>query len=284
MPKPDPSQILADLIARLGEPDFADRLMLALNALCNADMCSGFAITTGKPRALFAASIDPRRSAFARIATLRYVQKYWKRDTATAYTLGRAHRSVKTIRRPSSVIRDIDYRHECYAEGEVVERLSICRSGAVPFVINAYRDRASGPFSPAEINRFEAAAPILMASLEKHQQLVAATHDTISPSQINAQAKQRALMDDAGLSQRETQVLAAILSGMDQNAIAQAIGIKTSTVITYRRRAYAKLGVRTRAELCARAANRPSSLGTDQVSGNQFPNSHRPPMRADDAA
>lgn len=254
MPKPDPSQILADLIARLGESDFADRLMLALNALCGADMCSGFAITAGRPRALFAASIDPRRSAFARIATLRYVQKYWKRDTATAYTLGRAHRSVKTIRRPSSVIRDIDYRHECYAEGEVIERLSICRAGPVPTVVNAYRDRASGPFSPAEIERFEAAAPVLMASLEKHQQLVAAAH-AISPNHINAQAKQRAIMDDAGLSEREAQVLAAILSGMDQNAIAQAIGIKTSTVVTYRRRAYAKLGVRTRTELRARTFN-----------------------------
>lgn len=264
MPKPYPSQILADLIARLGEPDFADRLMVALNALCGADMCSGFAISAGKARALFAVSIDPRRSAFARIATLRYVQKYWKRDIATAYTLGRAHRSVKTVRRPSSVIRDIDYRHECYAEGEVVERLSICRSGTMPIVVNAYRDRASGPFSPAEIDCFEAAAPILMASLEKHQQLFTAAR-AVSPNRINAQAKQRAIMDDAGLSQRETQVLAAILSGMDQNAIAQAIGVRASTVVTYRRRGYAKLGVRTRAELRARAFNNwPSSPETAQ--------------------
>jgi DNA-binding CsgD family transcriptional regulator len=218
-------------------------------------MCSGFAISAGKARALFAVSINPRRSAFARIATLRYVQKYWKRDTATAYALGRAHRSVKTIRRPTSVIRDIDYRHECYAEGEVVERLSICRSGAMPIVVNAYRDRESGPFSPTEIDCFEAAAPILMASLEKHQQLVEAARDAISPNNSDTQAKRRIAMDDAGLSQREAQVLAAILSGMDQNAIAKAIGVKASSVVTYRRRGYAKLGVQSRAELRARVFN-----------------------------
>ena len=253
VPKPDRSQILADLIARLGEPDFADQLMLALNALCGADMCSGFAISAGKARALFAGSMDPRRSAFARIATLRYVQKYWKHDTATAYTLGRAHQSVKTLRRPSSVIRDIDYRHECYAEGEVVERLSICRSGTIQIVVNAYRDRASGPFSPAEIDCFEAAAPILMASLEKHQQLTAATRGANAPNDAHALANQLAAIEDAGLSEREAQVLASILTGMDQNAIAKAIGVKTSTVVTFRRRGYAKLGVRNRAELRARA-------------------------------
>lgn len=255
MSNPEQGQILADLVVRLGEPGFADQLMLTLHALCGADMCSGFAIEAGRPRALFAGSIDPRRSAFARIATLRYVQKYWKHDTAAAYTLGRAHRSVKTMRRPSSVIRDIDYRHECYAEGEVVERLSICRSGAMSIVVNAYRDRAGGPFSPAEIDRFEAAAPVLMAAVEKHQQLSAA-RDGGAPGHGKAQASHRAVIDDAGLSEREAQVLAAILSGLDQNAIAEAIGVKPSSVVTYRRRGYAKLGVQSRAELRAHAFNR----------------------------
>jgi len=253
MPKPDRTQSLADLVAHLGEPTFADRLMVALHALCGAEMCSGFAISGGEPKALFAGSIDPRRSAFARIATLRYVQKYWKRDTAAAYTLGRAHRSVKTIRRPSNVIRDIDYRHECYAEGEVVERLSICRSGAISIVVNAYRERAGGPFSTAEIDRFEAAAPILMASVEKHRQLIAAHRN-------NARAGQHPTVDDASLSQRERQVLTAILSGMDQNAIAQSIGVKPSSVVTYRRRGYSKLGVKSRAELRARVFGQAATI------------------------
>ena len=110
-----------------------------------------------------------------------------------------------------------------------------------------------------------------MVSLEKHQQLVAAAHDAISPSRINAQAKQRTVMNDAGLSQRETQVLAAILSGMDQSAIAQAIGVKASTVVTYRRRGYAKLGVQSRAELRARTFNWPSSPGTAQCERQPIP-------------
>ncbi len=249
MPSPDPNAVLADLVACLGEAAFAGQVMQAFHSLCAADMCSGFAIVDGTPQALFAESIDPGRSAFARIATLRYVQKYWKRDTATASTLGRAHRNVKTIRRPSNVIHDIDYRHECYAEGEIVERISICKAGDLPIVANAYRDRASGPFSQEQIERFESAAPILVAAIRKHLRLCQPSRGLALSDDPDGLARQLHATANAGLSLREAQVLAFILSGMDQNAIARKIGVQASTVVTFRRRGYAKLGVHNRHEL-----------------------------------
>lgn len=249
MPSPDPNAILADVVSCLGDGGFAAQVMQAFHSLCAADMCSGFAIVDGTPHALFAESIDPERSAFARIATLRYVQKYWKRDTATASTLGRAHRNVKTIRRPSNVIHDIDYRHECYAEGEIVERISICKAGALPIIANAYRDRTSGPFSQAQIERFEAAAPVLIAAISKHLQLSQPSPGPTLSADPDGLARQLHATADAGLSLREAQVLAFILSGMDQNAIARKIGVQSSTVVTFRRRGYAKLGVRNKNEL-----------------------------------
>lgn len=240
---------MANLVARIGDAKFADQLMLALHHLCAADMCSGFVIFGGQAQALFAVSMDPKRSAFARIATLRYAQKYWKRDTTTASTLGRAHRSVRTTRRPSSVIRDLDYRLECYAEGEVIERISICKAGDIQIVANAYRQRSSGPFSQQQIERLEAASPVIIAAIDKHLQLTRLARDTAPAPGLDGIVAQLRSIDKVNFSLREAQVLAYIAMGTNQNIIAQEIGIEVSTVVTYRRRGYAKFGVRNKSEL-----------------------------------
>jgi DNA-binding CsgD family transcriptional regulator len=243
------SRILADLVVRIGDAKFADQLMLALHQLCAADMCSGFVIFGGKARALFAVSMDPKRSAFARIATLRYARKYWKRDTAAASTLGRAHRRAQTTRRPSSVIRDLDYRVECYAEGNVIERISVCKAGDIQIIANAYRQRASGPFSQQQIERFEAASPIIIAAIDKHLRLTRLSSKVAPMPGMDAIAARLRGIEKTGLSLREAQVLAHIFMGADQNTIAQEIGVEISSVVTYRRRGYAKLGIRNKSEL-----------------------------------
>lgn len=53
----------------------------------------------------------------------------------------------------------------------------------------------------------------------------------------------------AALSEREQAVCLGILSGRKAEAIAADLGVATSTVITYRKRAYAKLGITARAGL-----------------------------------
>jgi DNA-binding CsgD family transcriptional regulator len=243
------SRALADLVALIGEAKFAYQLMLALHHLCAADMCSGFAIFGDKARPLFAVSMDPKRSAFARIATLRYAQKYWKRDTATASTLGRAHRNAQTTRRPSSVIRDLDYRIECYVEGDIIERISACKVGDIQVIANAYRQRASGPFSQQQIECFEAASPIIIAAIDKHLRLTRLSPKIAPMPSLDAIAARLRGIEKAGLSLREAQVLAHIFIGADQNTIAQEIGVEISSVVTYRRRGYAKLGIRKKSEL-----------------------------------
>lgn len=249
------NRILADLVVRIGDANFADQLMLAMHDLCAADMCSGFVIFGGKARALFAVSRDPKQSAFARIATLRYARKYWKRDTAAASTLGRAHRSAQTIRRPSSVIRDLDYRVECYAGGDVIERISVCKAGDIQIIANAYRQRASGPFSQQQIERFEGASPIIIAAIDKHLRLTLLSPKVAPMPGLDAIAAQLREIEKTGLSLREAQVLAHIFMGADQNTIAQEIGVEISSVVTYRRRGYAKLGIRNKSELRSRLAD-----------------------------
>ena len=54
-----------------------------------------------------------------------------------------------------------------------------------------------------------------------------------------------------GLSNRETELLLHVGSGLRKHEIAQQMGVTTSTADTFRRRAYAKLGVRTGAAATA---------------------------------
>ena len=55
----------------------------------------------------------------------------------------------------------------------------------------------------------------------------------------------------AFLSDRERQVCEAMLAGKKAEAIAHELGVAPSSIITYRKRAYDKLGIRSRAQLFA---------------------------------
>jgi len=56
---------------------------------------------------------------------------------------------------------------------------------------------------------------------------------------------------DGRLTRRELDVLARILSGLTSEGIALDLRVSVNTVLTYRKRAYGRLGVSSQAELFA---------------------------------
>jgi len=54
-----------------------------------------------------------------------------------------------------------------------------------------------------------------------------------------------------GLTPRELEIASRIVAGMGAEAIALDLGIAPSSVVTYRRRAYARLGIAAQNELFA---------------------------------
>jgi len=238
---------LATLVAHIGAEGFSATLMRLFHHHCGADMCSAFVLADGSPGVLLAESHDPSASPFARIASLRYAQRYWKRDTAALSTLGRAHRRVQMLQRTARVIRDLDYQHECYTAGEVTERLSLYRHGKPAIIANAYRLRTSGAFEPAHVEAFAEMATLVHAALEKHARLTDGPAALAHPDTLA-----RSLEGAAGLSHREAQVAACTLAGLSQSEISARLGFAKSSVITYRKRAYAKLGVTNRAQMRVR--------------------------------
>jgi DNA-binding CsgD family transcriptional regulator len=92
---------------------------------------------------------------------------------------------------------------------------------------------------------------VLLAAVTRHRSLVAVPQGA---DRVDVEAR----LDDlnVGLTARERQTVARILLGHTQLEIAEDLSVALSTVITYRRRAYQRLGVPDRKALLARLEGR----------------------------
>lgn len=110
------------------------------------------------------------------------------------------------------------------------------------------------PCAPAE--RF---ADDVLIRLPSCALLVREVHRIVTPAATLADervdsAEIRLGVRAASLSGRERQICARIAGGRSTTSIAAELGIATSTVMTLRKRAYAKLGIHDRLDLCHLAA------------------------------
>ena len=142
-----------------------------------------------------------------------------------------------------------------YAPGQVSLHL---RDNDRTITLSAFRRGAGSGFNEAELKRLSRSADLLMAFVVRHAELnppAARPAQGLSPEQ--AVALVRAL--GANLPRREIEVCARILRGLTMEAVALDLGIGVNSAITYKRRAYARLGITGTAELFARClgAERP---------------------------
>jgi LuxR family transcriptional regulator, activator of tox operons len=231
-------------VAAIGRPEFPDRLRQAVRTLTGGVLCSVFALDDrGAPQYLFAAA-PPARARFAAAASLRYAARFWRRDPMLGRLADRPGTDVRIARQSADAIPDDEYRHWCYEVGGVVERISLL-GGERPLLVSGYR--LQGEPAPAT-GPLAAYAPVLIAAVARHRGLVAAGTEAADRAAIEARLADM----DLGLTERERQTVAGILLGRTQQEIADDLSVAVSTVITYRRRAYQRLGVADRRALAAR--------------------------------
>ncbi|SFI74280.1 helix-turn-helix transcriptional regulator [Bradyrhizobium sp. cf659] len=112
------------------------------------------------------------------------------------------------------------------------------------FYVNFYRIAAQGRFSDAQRERLRAIAPAIGASVARHFQRSATSDQSLA----TLFATRVPLAD---LTPREQEVCRRILSGFSSEAISQALGISVHSTLTYRKRAYGRLGISSQSELFA---------------------------------
>jgi len=245
MRESDSAEAVAQLVAAIGSPRFGARFHAAMAVLSGSQLCSAFAFDrAGPPHVLLAEGWLPAVPAFAQMASAEYAREYWRRDAVGRRLSNRhAHGAVEIFRVTAGGIMDAEHRRDCYERAHVAERLSLCEAGAPALLASAYRTVDAGPFTVTDLDRVERFAPLLMSALRRHVELKTA------PAAGGADPVTLLLAAGERLTAREAQVAAALARGMQQAEIAAEIGIALSSIITYRRRAYRKLGVGDRRQL-----------------------------------
>jgi len=156
-------------------------------------------------------------------------------------------------------IEDQQYRH-CFESVRVHERLSFFSQGhSGLYQLSVYRGRRAQGFSPRALAQFSALASLVLASAFKQEDLCRS-----APLHMDLPAIERRLDNlSPQLSKREREVCARAAAGKTIEATALDLKIAKTSVITYRQRAYQKLGISSQVELVALVNN----LGHSDVAG-----------------
>ena len=138
---------------------------------------------------------------------------------------------------------------------EKVYGLGVCNDRV--HQLNLFRPVRKGPFSKREIDGLQRLLPLVMNLILAHFQICGGGKQrTHNRKRLITRMRQRRILQFDRLSARETRVCDLIVSGLTTEGIATALGLKVSSIKTYRNRAYRKLGISSNSQLYAMIINR----------------------------
>lgn len=177
-----------------------------------------------------------------------YLKSYLRLDPVSdAYGAAPRVSDVALQRVRPQHIASPGFRRRVFDEAGIVERVSIIQRGPEAWrVMNVARHASEGVFTDSQINALIGVACLAlpMLPLNRNRQPGAAQLSV-------AQLEDRFANRFAELTLRERQVCARAAMGMSVEATALDLDIAKTSVLTYRRRAYQRLGVTSPFELCA---------------------------------
>lgn len=242
------ARALADFVAAIGSAEFPLRLLATLRVLAGVELCSVFQRSNPEQVDLIFANGElPGFPEFTSQASHAYTRRFWRSDRQLQRLARLPGNEPVLARRRAVDIADSAYRTACYDRAQVDERISIVSSERPCLIINGYRSTRSAPFAPRDVERLELHAGLLVAGLRQHLRagiaVVAQTDEATLAGSLTTL--------NCDLSAREAEITAALILGETQAGIAKAKRLSYATVVTYRRRAYSKLGVSNRRDLVA---------------------------------
>ncbi|MDR0458383.1 MAG: LuxR C-terminal-related transcriptional regulator [Burkholderiaceae bacterium] len=239
----------AALIAALGRDEdraFAQAVLGLFDDLPAIAQCTVFVHQAGRPRTLSVA--DYRGGSYLRTVADIYARRFYALDGIRPFLDAPEAAALPVLCQQSRAdIAHETYRHMCYLRPSVSERLTLLapQPGSVWLSVNFYRNDQGGGFEPAEIDRVQTAAPLLVQALARHWALY--NRRAAPGSSVNDRLMQLC----PELTSREREVLCGILDGRATPEIAQQLGVQPSSVISYQKRAYQRLGISGQRQLFA---------------------------------
>ncbi|MEN0073411.1 MAG: helix-turn-helix transcriptional regulator [Paracraurococcus sp.] len=239
-----PAEELARVVAALGRPDFLGAFTGACDALFAADQVTAFAVAPDGVRCLVAHR--PRGQRLVEALCRDYAAAWHRRDPLLRAAGEAPALSMQAV--AAAAIPDAEYRARLFATVGLGGKIAVVLQGPAGaprrvLTWNLYFRSRAGDAMMRAAARLAETGPVLAAALERHDALTGA-----GEGQLGGRLRELC----PGLSPRELDVAARIAAGQGVAEIATALGLGAQTVITFRRRAYAKLGVASRAGLFAR--------------------------------
>jgi len=237
---------VGDLIGRIGSPSFEPSFFKIMREATACEHLTAFASSPQAPARLLLA-INRGAKPVARMVAEKYLKHYWRHDPANLVCGRNASRSYEIAVRVFS--HDIDhdaYRYDCYSSVDLVDRFSIIRrQGEETTRLNLYCNAQRGRFGSADFAPVLECADVVFALLAKHDAERLAAGGS-GEADVLARRLRRIMPQ---LARRELDICVGIMQGKSSEAIALALGISVNTVLTYRKRAYARLGITSHNEL-----------------------------------
>tara|TARA_B100001939_G_scaffold315853_1_gene301367 strand:+ start:391 stop:1131 length:741 start_codon:yes stop_codon:yes gene_type:complete len=234
-PKSFPFKALAECTRDSGGAAFADAFARMLEQELRVDQCMLFVWREDRPmRCLL--SLNFQDKTLARPLAGAYIGGGYLQDPNLDLLKNAPSGEWQIIR-----FRDVEqgfpeeYRNRFFSIPGIIDKISLIRRDQDQvYYLNLYRSRDHGPFSdqnPLQEEDFAALIGSLLLSHFRHMRpgLHAGPLSFLSP--------------------QEQTVCSGILQGQKTERIAHEMGVSPHTVTTYRKRAYTKLGIRSRAEL-----------------------------------
>ncbi|MFI5011670.1 MAG: helix-turn-helix transcriptional regulator [Hyphomicrobiales bacterium] len=232
------------LIELVGSQRFEPEMFKVVREVTGCEHLTAFAAGgTVPPRVLIASNAGP---PVARTLARKYVASFWRLDPANCVDLSDGDVAGAALRICPSDIDDASYRYQCYTSVRLQDRFTVMqRRGRETFRINFYQAARGRRISNWAIDNVMKSADLLIALLAKHDVAASPASGRLGPELF----QERLSLLEPTMPMRETQVCAAIMLGMTSEAIALSLGISLNTVLTYRKRAYARLGISSQNEL-----------------------------------
>lgn len=256
--EPDVQQSILALIAQVGQSTFSDAVLGQVNQLFPVGSWSVYRTWADQPPVLLF-SHSYRRPDVTRKCFLAYRNGIYLEDRSFDAVRSSQQRDNLVLQHlRADEFKNPAHREMIYTRNQVCERLSVTRNehdGSVTSV-NLYSHEDHISYTDRHIGHFEALAPVLFTGIERHISLCSGAlvsnclpDDAETPDASSARRFLENL--NAGLPARELDVCERLLQGMTYDGIAADVQLSRPTVVTYRNRAFTRLGINFKNQLFA---------------------------------
>lgn len=239
---------LENLVSAIGEIGFGKSLLDCWQVICRADYCTVYHIDREGARSITTASAVDSETGPRQVAL--YLHR-WQRDPMVAAAREQlvAHPSA-ILHSPVSDLPFRDFRDILYDKADICDRVLACnRSADGMTAICLLRRTEHGAFDGQDLSALRHTVPLITKTIAKHIEVSGRMPDAKLTLRCREQIGRCVASSGVPFSQREFEVCVRILYGMSTCGIALDLGVGEETVMTYKKRAYARLGLASQREL-----------------------------------